>query len=231
MFLNGIDAIVFDAVGTLIYPDPPAATVYHQIGARFGSKVPTAMISARFRQALDLEDERDRALGLRTSEARERERWQNIVARVLPDVSDPDACFLELFSHFSRPCAWRCDSDAAATLERLASQGYGLGLASNYDSRLASVVVGLADLRWLLDHVVISSEVGWRKPAVQFFTAVTQRMKCPRDRILFVGDDLVNDFQGAQAAGLRAVLFDPRRTAPTDVVRLTRLGDLGFGSM
>src|SRR5207245_9118818 len=127
-----------------------------------------ARITPRFIAAFAREEAIDYANRLRTSETREIERWRRIVGQVLDDVTDSDSCFRELFEHFSRPESWRCDPDAAATINILARHGYALGMASNYDQRLRSVVAGLTALR-PLQHLVISSAVGWRKPATQFF--------------------------------------------------------------
>ena len=163
---------------------------------------------------------------MRTSEAREVERWRRIVGQVLDDVTDPDACFQELFEHFSRPEAWRCDPNAATTIATLARRGYVLGMASNYDQRLRSVVAGLTALH-PLQHLLISSEVGWRKPALQFFLAVGQACDLLPERILYVGDDVANDFEGARAAGLRSVLLDPKEKHldrdPVSIRTLTEL--------
>jgi putative hydrolase of the HAD superfamily len=211
--LHGVGAVVFDAVGTIIHPNPPAPALYAEVGQRFGSKRSASEITPRFLAAFAYEDAIDHDNGLQTSETREIERWRRIVSQVLDDVTDPEACFRELFDHFSRPGAWRCDPDAAATLETLARQGYVLGMASNYDRRLRSVVAGLTALR-PLQHLVISSEVGWRKPAPQFFHAIAQAFALPLEEILYVGDDLTNDFEGARAAGLRSVLLDAKGKHP-----------------
>ena len=93
-------------------------------------------------------------------------------------------------------------------LRRLTQRGFVLGTASNYDSRLHRVIVGKSELS-PIQHVIISSEVGWRKPAAEFFAAVCRTVGFPADQILFVGDALINDVQGAQAAGLKAVWFNP----------------------
>ena len=211
MFLSSIRAIILDAVGTLIHPDPPAPVVYAQVGKRWGSHHDPDAIKTRFLRAFELEEQTDRRVGWRTSEARELERWQHIVARVLDDVSDPKGCFQALFDHFSRPEAWRCEPDICPVLTELAHRGFVLGMASNYDSRLHTVMAGKPELR-PIEHVIISAEVGWRKPTAEFFAAVCRIVGLPADQILYVGDDLVNDVQGAQAAGLRAVWFDQSGT-------------------
>ncbi len=221
-----IRAVVFDAVGTVIHPDPPAAVTYSEVAKRFGSRVAPDEIPARFRRAFGKQEEIDRLAGLQTSEEREVQRWRQIVAQVLDDVADTEACFRELFEHFSDPSAWRCEAEIALVLAELALRGgYALGLASNYDRRLRRVVAGLPMLT-RLERLVISSEVGWRKPAPEFFAAVAQTFDLPGSQILYVGDDLTNDYEGARSAGLHAVLYDPRCAAPAGAGRITRLTDL-----
>jgi putative hydrolase of the HAD superfamily len=224
--LQGIRVVVFDAVGTVIHPNPSAPVVYADMGRRFGSQLTVPVISRRFLDAFHDEETLDVRFGFRTSEQRERERWQRIVARVLDDVTDPDACFRELFEHFSLPRAWECDPTALSTFESLANLGFQLALASNYDQRLHSVAAGLPPLR-LLEHRVISSEVGWRKPAPEFFETLCRIVDQPADSILHVGDSLTNDYQGARNAGLQAALIR-RSAATTDgaVVEIEQLHDL-----
>jgi putative hydrolase of the HAD superfamily len=208
MTLAGIRAVFFDAVGTLIHAEPPAHLVYAAVARKHGSRLTAEEIAARFWSAVQRQEEVDRRNGWRTSEPFEVERWRQIVGEVLDDVSDPESCFAELFAHFSRPEAWRCDPDADV-LDNLASRGWVLGIASNYDHRLRTVVAGhpvLAAVR----HLVISAEVGWRKPAAEFFAALGAVTRLPPAQILYVGDDRVNDYDGARAAGLAALLYDPR---------------------
>jgi putative hydrolase of the HAD superfamily len=77
-----------------------------------------------------------------------------------------------------------------------------------------------------LRHLVISSEVGWRKPAAPFFAQLTECAGLPAEQILVVGDDRDNDHDGARSAGLQAILFDPRRQGDPGVLRITHLSEL-----
>lgn len=88
------------------------------------------------------------------------------------------------------------------------------------------MAAGLSELR-PVGPIVVSSEVGWRKPAAEFFHAIRQEARMVPEKILFVGDDPINDYDGARAAGLAAVLYDPRGACRDAAVRrIARLGDL-----
>jgi len=221
----GVRAVLFDAVRTLIHADPLAADVYADVGRRFGSALTSAEIAHRFKVAVAHEDEIDRERGFRTSEERELERWRRIVSDVLTGVSDRDACFRDLFHHFSQPAAWRLDDQAGAVIAELARRGLRLGIASNYDRRLRGVVAGLPALR-PIQHIVISSEVGWRKPARQFYNSVCDALDSSPGHILHIGDDLANDYEAALAAGLRAVLFKPRGIDSSSMACISELSEL-----
>jgi putative hydrolase of the HAD superfamily len=205
-----VRAVFFDAVGTVIHPEPPAAVVYAAVTQRLGGRLSADQIAARFRAAFARQEALDFADGLRTSAERERRRWRHIVGEVLHDVGDRERCFEELFAHFARPDAWRCAPEAGAVFAELEQRGYVLGMASNYDARLRGVVAAMPELR-PLRHLVISSEVGWRKPAPEFFAALCERTGLGPAEILFVGDDRVNDYEGATAAGMHAVLIEDWR--------------------
>ena len=110
-----------------------------------------------------------------------------------------------------RPGAWAVEPGAAAVLAELARHGCGLGLCSNFDHRLRAVLAGLPELH-AIQWVVISSEVGWRKPAAAFYEAVAQSAQLAPEQILVAGDDRANDYCGVRRAGMHAVLFDPRKS-------------------
>ena len=128
-------------------PCPPAPLVYATIGRRYGSRLEPEAIALRFAAAFREQERLDHASDLRTSEEREVRRWRHIVAAVLDDVADPEACFRELFEHFARPESWRCAPGTETTMEGLTARGLRLGLASNYDRRLYPVAAGLPALR------------------------------------------------------------------------------------
>lgn len=225
MIPSGVRAVVFDAVGTLIHPDPPASVVYADVGRRYGSRRSEEHIRRRFLKAFHEQEEIDRQKGWHTSEHRERERWRSIVSAALDDVDAADECLAELLAHFGRPSAWRCDSHVRSVFSSLATRGLALAIASNYDGRLRGAISELPGLAHV-SHLAISSEIGWRKPAPEFFKAVCRQLGLTPQSVLHVGDDLQNDYNGARAAGLHAVLFAPDIGSDEDTIRIAALTDL-----
>ncbi len=207
--------VAFDAVGTLIQPVPAAPAVYHQIGARHGSKLGADEVELRFRQAwADVERGAMLACGcanlvdpLHTCEERERLRWQTIVEHVLDDIDCASECFRELFAHFGHSANWRCFEDVDETLKSLQCDGYRLAVSSNFDRRLHPVMDGLVHLR-PIELRIISSEVGHRKPSPQFFQALLEAAECEPSELFLVGDDRENDVAAAIACGIPAIEID-----------------------
>jgi putative hydrolase of the HAD superfamily len=219
-----VRAVFFDAVGTVLHPDPGAPIIYAEAAARFGLPADPAAILARFRDAFLHQERIDERADWVTSEAREIERWQAIVAETLPGA--PPECFELLYQHFAHPDAWQTPPGAAEVFEHLRERGLLLGLASNYDSRLESVLVGHPELARLREHIVISSQIGVRKPGSGFFHQLIESTSCRPEEIVLVGDDIGNDYEGARAAGLKAILLDPKARHPGIAPRITSLRKL-----
>jgi putative hydrolase of the HAD superfamily len=205
---DGIRGIVFDAVGTLIEPVPSVAVAYAETARRQAVVLDPREVRARFHVHFQSDGVHAQRGMLSTDEETERRRWRMIVNGVLPEVAHPDQAFDELWDHFSRPASWRCFPDVAATLDALIEQGISVCVGSNFDRRLRGVVNGLPELRSLSGSLVISSEVGYRKPHPSFFQVACAQLGLPPQAVLCVGDDLENDVRGAIGAGLSGLLLE-----------------------
>ena len=124
--------------------------------------------------------------------------------------------------------------DATLTSSRLGGlcdAGLSVCVGSNFDSRLRGVVQGLPELGPCLDSLIVSSEVGYRKPHRRFFEAVCNHLGLPAHQILCVGDDSENDVRGAIRAGLSGILIDRAGNRPVDLPHvpvLTALVEMRF---
>jgi putative hydrolase of the HAD superfamily len=229
--LNGIRGIVFDAVGTLIKPVPSVAEAYTAAASRQGVGIKPAEVRERFQHHFRNEGEHAGNGLLSTDEGTERRRWRAIVGGVLAEVPNPDRAFEELWDHFSQPGSWRCFPDVEPALGGLADVGISVCVGSNFDSRLRGVVHGLSELEACAQSLVVSSEVGYRKPHALFFEAVCNHLGLPAHQVLCVGDDSENDVRGAIRAGLSGILIDRGGNRPADLPHvpvLTALVEMRF---
>jgi putative hydrolase of the HAD superfamily len=220
---NGIRGIVFDAVGTLIKPVPSVAETYVAAARRQGVVLGREEVRARFQVNFQNGEIHAEHGLLSTDECTERRRWRRIVAGVLPEIPEPDRAFDELWDHFGRPESWQCYPDVSPALRAIAEIGISVCVGSNFDRRLRDVVQGLPELGSWNDSLVISSEVGYRKPHPLFFEAACAHLGLPAARVLCVGDDLENDVRGAIRAGLHGLLLDRDADRPVDLPHVPNL--------
>ncbi|MFI7574792.1 HAD family hydrolase [Micromonospora sp. NPDC049497] len=79
----------------------------------------------------------------------------------------------------------------------------------------------------LVDAVVTSVEVGWRKPHPAIYAAALDTLGVPASAAVFVGDTFVADYAGPEAVGIRAFLIDATARHPVPAERrLDSLFDL-----
>lgn len=198
--------ITFDAVGTLIFPDPSVGHVYARALAGEGIDAPPDALEARFGAAFGelAAQPRDR-----TDEAAELAFWQAVVSRTVEPwcpEAQRGAVFRAAYDAFARGDAWRAASDARPTLEALLARGYRLALLSNADSRFHRVLRELG-LHGLFAHVFLSSELGHEKPDPRAFAHVRHVLGVGPSAILHVGDSARIDGEGARQAGWHALIL------------------------
>ncbi len=147
---------------------------------------------------------RDQAQGLGADEAA-LEAWWRGNFRLLwpgrPDVADRH------FDWFRADRFDRVFPDVVPALAALRRMGLRLGVISNFSGSLENLL-GRLGLRDYFEFVIVSSLVGFAKPDPRIFDLAVQQAGAPRDRILYVGDHLGDDVEGARGAGLDAVLVD-----------------------
>jgi len=202
----GVGVVVFDVVGTLVEPSPSVAVAYQQAAARHGLTVEAPLIQQRFKAAWRRQEAVDAAAvpAFATSRDREAERWRAIVQDVFVGVDASGAIFTDLWEHFGRVEAWQPLAHGRELLRSAIDAGVTVALASNFDERLLAIAERLEPLSWV-PHVFASSEIGWRKPAPEFFHWIEQRLGCGPTEVLLVGDDPELDVAAARRAGWRSL--------------------------
>ena len=122
-------------------------------------------------------------------------------------------------------------SGVVDTLTIMRESGVRTAVCSNWGWDLTEAVHA-SGLSGLVDVVVSSAQVGYRKPHGRIFEVALGRLGLTRDSVLFVGDTWSADIEGALAAGLRAAQIvhedEPpdEEALPPSVVRISTLPEL-----
>jgi len=114
--------------------------------------------------------------------------------------------------------------DVLPIVDILSQRGIRLGVLSNWDYSLHRVLKAL-DVNHRFEFVFASLEEGFEKPDPRLFQLALDRFGVTAADAVHVGDDPLDDFRGAQDAGIRAYLIDRSHPASRGAV-LARLTDL-----
>jgi len=218
--------IFFDAGGTLFQPYPSVGHVYAKVAAHHGVQVDPELVEKIFHAKWHERNGLTTLAGL-SSEKIERDWWYSLVRDVfgnLGEFDDFDSFFHELYDIFARAECWRLFDDTLPALEKIRGKGVRMGIISNWDHRLFSIVEQLG-LSEFFEQVTASSAVGVAKPGKRIFEAALKAMNALPEESLHVGDSLEDDYHGATRAGLKAVLLDRKRKY-NDVVAVHSLSGL-----
>ncbi len=120
-----------------------------------------------------------------------------------PSMVPPEALEMLLSTHMRELSkAVVCPSHHAAVLTAL-RKGRRLGVVSNFDyTPTARHILEREGLSALFETVIVSDEVGWRKPKAVIFETALRRLDVGPEEALFVGDRADIDVAGAQAVGM-----------------------------
>jgi putative hydrolase of the HAD superfamily len=216
------DAVLFDAAETLFTTRGSVGEIYNAVAQRYGSIATASEIQGSFTRHFPHSGP--------LSSTTEKQWWKDLVFQVFADVGmveNFDSFFDEVYDLFRDSRGWMLFPETRQVLEELRHHNLKLGVISNFDSRVYSVLKDLG-IDSLFDAVTICSEVGFAKPQPQIFRAALRSLGVTPERTLFTGDSLVDDFQAGENAGLTTYLLDRRAryASMRSVRRIATLKDL-----
>ncbi len=210
MPLTKYQAVFFDVGGTLLKVHPSVGDVYARHARDFGFDGEAETLEAQFRVAWK-ESGGLESLGGQSGEAAEKKFWYDLVWSVFESykLTDFDAYFARIYEAFRSAENWRVFDDVldSGLLEKLKQRGVVLGVVSNWDSRLTSILenVGLAHY---FDFILASAEVGSAKPDPGIFQAALSQSGIPASAACHIGDEIPTDVVGARSQGIDPILID-----------------------
>jgi putative hydrolase of the HAD superfamily len=216
-----IRVVTFDAAGTLIRLLRPPGTVYAETASLFGYQLDPDRVQDAFRFTWNNFAPPPDSGWPRPED--DRDWWRELVARTMKtagyQIIPFDDYFATVYQKFACPGVWELFPDVPPVLAELHRLKIRLGVISNFDSRLYDIFSHLR-VRGAFEHLIISSEIGTRKPAAGIFQAAAERFKVGFHEILHVGDELEADVSGARAAGFEALLVDHQMSKLSGILSL-----------
>lgn len=223
--MSRFDAILFDAGGIFVLPDP---TVLAPLLAWFGGD---ASIEAHRRAHYA-------GMAAKSAAGHAESFWDEynrayVTSVGVADHEVDDAS--ELLGRTRSANLWRWPiPESIAALRALHTAGMPMGVVSNASGQIEMVlrragVCQVGDGPGTPVRVVIDSHVvGVSKPDPTIFDhALVHFDGIDRARIAYVGDSVTMDIGGARAAGLHPILLDPYDDHPgADFERVRELGEL-----
>ncbi|MEM1334938.1 MAG: HAD family hydrolase, partial [Actinomycetota bacterium] len=200
------DAVLFDAGGVLVLPDP---TVLAPLLAYFGGD-----------DSIDLHRRAHYAGMKAKADARSGERSWGVyndayVAAVgVPERERAEAAEVLDRTRYHHTWRWVIPESRAA-LDRLAAAAIPMGVVSNASGQIEAMLARATCQVGPGDHVamrvIVDSEVvGVAKPDPHIFSfALPSFAEFEPGRIAYVGDSVTMDVEGSAAAGLHPILLDP----------------------
>ena len=110
---------------------------------------------------------------------------------------------------------------AREILEHLRDCGIKTGIVTNGTVRLQQAKIDALELR--VNAVVISEQIGVKKPAPEPFLECLRRLEVLPHQAWFVGDHAVNDIAGAHAVGMRAFWLEREQHLEPVGIEYTRI--------
>lgn len=212
--MSRIQVVLFDAAGTLFHVKGSVAEIYLRHAEKYGVKSSPAMlvaVNAAFKRAFQEAPPPAFAVNNASDIKRcERLWWFDIVHNVFYRVGmfeGFDEYFDDVFHAFESATYWDLYPETRSVLKQLKEQGLELGVVSNFDSRLFTVLRGLGVAEFF-DTVTISTLSHVAKPSARIFQLALEKHAVDPDEAIHVGDSVRDDLEGARRAGLHAALID-----------------------
>ncbi len=198
-------AVLFDVFGTLI--DLPEASPYADLLA------PLGLPGARVRELMD---------GFLTEPLPTLAEAVRSVVDGQAGVSiRPETLARAEASLSAQLRGCRLVDGALEVMQELAARGLQLGLVSNMAGPYVEPIRSLGLAR-LVQAEIYSFNVGWLKPDPRIFHLALTRLGVEPAETIMVGDNPLDDVEGARSAGIGAILIDPAAPSGRGTIRSLR---------
>jgi putative hydrolase of the HAD superfamily len=101
------------------------------------------------------------------------------------------------------------------------SENHKIGILTNGDSRVQKMKVEEHNLRQFVDEVLISNELGCRKPEKEIFEIAKNRLRS--ENYIYVGDTFDEDIRPARKTGFKTIYINGERESDLEAQNTRKL--------
>ena len=202
--------IFFDAMGTLFDLKSSVGEIYQQFALKHGVKTDANSLNKAFIKSYQAAP--SLAFSLHESQTFSQQEfmwWKSVVQmtfmqlEVLDRFGNFTDFFQELYQHFATNKPWYIYPDVVPCLQYWQQQKVELGVISNFDSRLITILKAL-DLEQFFTSTTISSVAGFAKPDHNIFKIALNKHGIVARQAWHIGDNKNEDYLGAKNTGIHA---------------------------
>ncbi|RME92383.1 MAG: HAD family hydrolase [Candidatus Hydrogenedentota bacterium] len=206
--------ISLDAMGTFLHLKQPLADLYNQhILSLGGNPLSTEQVKEIWRKSYESMPKEV----VHKKQDRYRSGFWKILTKNLSkeaNITKPDLLYNKLMKYFIEPEIYSVEKSFDSFIQKAQQKQVPVIVLSNWDKRLPIVLKRLNVLGFF-SLVITSEEAGFEKPSPAIFAYAEKKLKEKKivfssNTIIHVGDRIIDDCEGALAAGWKAILFQSK---------------------
>ena len=216
--MKSYDAYLFDLYGTLIdiHTDESALSFWKKVKELFsiyGAEYEAKKLKESYFSIIRELEERD----VRENHLFEidiADVFSEMFARKGIDINDKQIAVIAWRFRQASTSHLRLYAGARELLETLRSKGTSVYLLSNAQSLFTLPELKLLKIEELFDDIIISSDVGSRKPDPEIFAYLLDKHRLSAADCLMIGNDLFTDVKGAASMGIDSYYIHSKLSSP-----------------
>jgi putative hydrolase of the HAD superfamily len=207
--MSKIRAVIFDCYGTLvdIYTNEGKEEVFQYL-SRYLQYYGATIGAEQLKSAYDLEKERY----LKTSNERYPELDLEIVfATILQKEGINNPFLAESCCKLRRVLTrerFQLFPDTLPVLREMKREGYPLAMVSDAQKVYYFEEVRTLGLDQFFDHLIVSTQFGFKKPDPRLFTIACDLLEIPPAEAVYIGDSAEKDIKGPKEIGMQMILLN-----------------------
>ncbi|MFN3567925.1 MAG: HAD-IA family hydrolase [Caldimicrobium sp.] len=194
--------ILLDAEGTFLRFKPSLGVIYKNLWNEYGVEINEEEVVKKLRMAYRKVFQEELG-GVNLTGEKCKEGWKKVFFKVFKKYSNTpffEEAFLRAYHFFAKPDCVEIVPGFYEFVKQAKEYNLKLGVISNWDCRLYSVLEG-HNLLKIFDGIFIGCEIGYLKPRLEIFERALTFFNVYPKEVLIIGDSFEDDIEPAKRLG------------------------------